>query len=101
MSLYTRVISRTEDPYAIVHRYHGNLWLIQSDWRYSLAAWWMAMGGGFLLCYGVLGYRWLICRLLYSRRTLGLCGGVTGCRAGGTFQMYCGIGRLSWLTSGF
>ena len=31
---------------------------------------------------------------------LGSCGGFPTCRAGGTFQMYCGIGRLGWRTSG-
>jgi len=30
----------------------------------------------------------------------GSCGGFPTCRAGGTFHMYCGIGGLSWRTSG-
>ena len=33
-------------------------------------------------------------------RAFSPCGGVLTGRAGGTFQMYCGIGRLSWRTSG-
>ena len=32
LSIYTGVITRTGDPYLVVHLvYHGNLWQIQSD----------------------------------------------------------------------
>jgi len=39
-------------------------------------------------------------RGLCSSRLFGSCSGVTIWRAGGVFQIHCGIGRLSWLTSG-
>ena len=39
MSVHTQAITRTKNPYHIVHLvYHGNLWLIQSCLLHSLAA---------------------------------------------------------------
>ena len=59
------------------------------------------MGGGFLLLLWCAPTRVVIfvdCCVLAGGSVL--CGGVSTLRAGGTFQMYCEIGRLSWLTSG-